>query len=313
MFYVLNARYTDNGGDGGGPADRLGHGRPPAQAQAGRARRADAGTSTADATGIPRAARSALTELADGDWAAFEPVNFTGTDTITFRVASSQAGGAIELRSGAPDGALLGTAEVPATGGMQSWADVTIPTPESTETMSLYLVFKGSANFRLNFWEIGGKGLSPDSRPSVRITSPTPMQALEPGPNTLVAEATDAENEITKVEFYHGEKVGEDTTAPYSVEWTQTEEDYYVVHAVATNSKGLSTDSRRIRFTVGEFGVQPPWQTFSACRRPSRRRRSISSATTSRSAPPAMTSGRGPTTTASSTCPPARPRTSSPP
>ena len=148
---------------------------------------------------------------------------------------------------------------------MQSWADVTIPTPESTETMSLYLVFKGSANFRLNFWEIGGKGLSPDSRPSVRITSPTPMQALEPGPNTLVAEATDAENEITKVEFFiDGEKVGEDTTAPYSVEWTQTEEDYYVVHAVATNSKGLSSDSRRIRFTVGEFGVQPPWQTFSS-------------------------------------------------
>jgi PKD repeat protein len=154
---------------------------------------------------------------------------------------------------------------VPATGGSQSWADVTVPTPDSTETMSLYLVFKGSANFRLNFWEIGGKGLSPDSRPSVRITSPEPMQPLDPGTNTLVAEATDAENEIAKVEFFiDGEKVGDDTTAPYSVDWTQTVEDYYVVHAVATNSKGLSSDSRRIRFTVGQFGVRPPWQTFSS-------------------------------------------------
>ena len=263
VFFALDARYTD-GGDGEVPAltgsDTVVL--QPKHKEAEHAERTE-GTSTDDATGDPEGGAAALTGLAEGDWAAYEPVNFTGTDTITFRVASAQEGGAIELRSGSPTGELLGTAEVPATGGSQSWADVTIPTPETTETMSLYLVFKGSANFRLNFWEIGGKGLSPDTRPSVRITSPTPMQALEPGPNTLVAEASDAENEITNVEFFiDGEKVGEDATAPYEVEWTETEEDYYVVHAVATNSAGLTSDSRRVRFTVGAFGVRPPWQTF---------------------------------------------------
>ncbi len=163
VFFALDARYTDKG-DGTVPpltgSDTVVL--QPKHKEAEHAERT-LGTSTADATGDPEGGASALTELAEGDWAAYEPVNFTGTDTITFRVASSQAGGAIELRSGAPDGALLGTAEVPATGGSQSWADVTIPTPESTETMSLYLVFKGTANFRLNFWEIGGKGLSPDT------------------------------------------------------------------------------------------------------------------------------------------------------
>jgi cytochrome c len=265
VFFALDARYADKG-DGSVPplagSDTIVL--QPKHKEAEHAERT-LGTSTAAATGDPDGGASALIGLAEGDWAAYEPVNFTGTDTITFRVASTQAGGAIELRSGAPDGALLGTAQVPATGGTQSWTDVTIPAPESTETMSLYLVFKGTANFRLNFFEIGGKGMSPDSRPSVRITSPTPMQALEPGTNALVAEATDAESEIAKVEFFiDGQKVGEDTTAPYSVDWTQTEEDYYVVHAVATNSKGLSSDSRKVRFTVGEFGVQPPWQTFSS-------------------------------------------------
>ena len=263
VFFALDARYTDKG-DGDVPAltgsDTVVL--QPKHKEAEHAERTQ-GTTTADATGDPDGGASALTGLAEGDWAVYEPVNFTGTDTITFRVASSQAGGAIELRSGSPTGDLLGTAEVPATGGSQSWSDVQVPTPETTETLSLYLVFKGSANFRLNFWEIGGKGLSPVARPSVRITSPTPMQALQPGPNTLVAEATDAENAISKVEFFiDGEKVGEDTTAPYEVEWTETEEDYYVVHAVATNAEGLSSDSRRVRFTVGTFGVRPPWQTF---------------------------------------------------
>jgi PKD repeat protein/type 1 glutamine amidotransferase len=265
VFYTLSARYTDRG-DGEIPpltsTDVV-----VLQPKHKEAEHADRtlGTGTAAATGDLEGGVDALTGLAEGDWAAYEPVNFTGTDTISFRVASTQAGGAIELRSGAPDGELLGTADVPATGGMQTWSDVTVPAPDSTETMSLYLVFKGTANFRLNFWEIGGKGLSPDSRPSVRITSPTPMQALQPGPNTLVAEASDAENEIAKVEFFvDGAKVGEDTSAPYSVDWTQTEEDYYVVHAVATNSKGLTSDSRRVRFTIGEFGVRPPWQTFSS-------------------------------------------------
>ena len=97
----------------------------------------------------------------------------------------------------------------------------------------------------------------------MRITSPTDLQAVEPGTSTLTAEATDAENDITAVEFFvDGESVGVDDTAPYSVDWTETEEDYYVVHAVATNDAGLTRASRKVRFTVGEFGVQPPWTTF---------------------------------------------------
>jgi hypothetical protein len=158
---------------------------------------------------------------------------------------------------------------VPATGGTQSWADVRVDTPDTTDTMALYLVFKGTANFRLNFFEVQGKGLSDETRPEVRLTSPTPMQALQPGQNTLVAEATDAGNAITKVEFFvDGAKVGEDATAPYSVNWTQTTEKYYVAHAVATNAKGLSSDSRKVRFTIGEFGVRPPWTTFSSAGSP---------------------------------------------
>jgi regulation of enolase protein 1 (concanavalin A-like superfamily) len=124
-------------------------------------------------------------------------------------------------------------------------------------------VATGTASFRMNFWEVNGKGLSPTTRPYVTITAPTDLQAVEPGTSTLTAEATDAENDVTAVEFFvDGVSVGVDDTAPYSVDWTETEEDYYVVHALATNSAGLTKASRKVRFTVGEFGVRPPWTTF---------------------------------------------------
>ncbi len=32
---------------------------------------------------------------------------------------------------------------------------------------------------------------------------------------------------------------------------------------MATNRSGSRSDSRRVRFTIGEFGVRPPWETFS--------------------------------------------------
>jgi PKD repeat protein/type 1 glutamine amidotransferase len=265
VFFALDARYTD-GGDGDVPP-LTGSDTIVLQPKHKEAEHADrsAGTSTAPATGDLEGGDAALTGLGGGDWAVYEPVNFTDTDSITFRVASSQAGGAIELRKDAPDGELLGTAAVPDTGSTQRWTDVKVDAPASTDTMSLYLVFTGEANFRLNFLEVGGKGLSQDTRPEVAVTSPTEMQALDPGANTLAAEATDAENTISKVEFFvDGEKVGEDAEAPYSIEWTETDEDYYVVHAVATNSKGLTADSRKVRFTIGEFGVRPPWETFSS-------------------------------------------------
>ena len=146
---------------------------------------------------------------------------------------------------------------------MNRWQDVTIPAPTDKSSMGLFLVFKGTSNFRLNFFEVNGKGLSPETRPTVKITAPAENAAVTVGATTITADATDAENAITKVEFFvDGEKIGEDTTAPYSVQWTQTTEKFYSVHAVATNAKGLTGDSRKVRFSVGESGIRPPWETF---------------------------------------------------
>ena len=108
-------------------------------------------------------------------------MNLTGIDSLSFRVASSQEGGGIELRAARPR-RVVGTAAVPSTGSTQRWQDVTIDAPDATDTMALYVVFTGNANFRLNFIDAVGQGLSGRRGPG-GVTSPTELQALEPGAN----------------------------------------------------------------------------------------------------------------------------------
>jgi beta-glucosidase len=79
----------------------------------------------------------------DGDWISF-------TDSVygahlTAGVASV-AGGAIELRRGSPTGALLGTAQVPATGGVYTWATTTATVKPGKG--DLYVVFKGDIRLK---------------------------------------------------------------------------------------------------------------------------------------------------------------------
>src|SRR5690606_31384738 len=109
---------------------------------------------------------------------------------------------------------------------------------------------------RVNFIEADGKGVSPTTKPRVSITAPAPDASVEPGSVTVTAEASDAENEITQVEFFvGGESIGVDTEAPYEVTWEVTDESVYQLTAVATNDNGVSTTSRIVPVTVGEpFG-----------------------------------------------------------
>lgn len=80
----------------------------------------------------------------DGDWIAFEPYVLADATEFTARVATARAGGGIEVRAGSPTGDLLGSVEVPETGGWNSYQDVTTAlsgAPAGTTT--LHLVFTG--------------------------------------------------------------------------------------------------------------------------------------------------------------------------
>ncbi|MFE7129800.1 ThuA domain-containing protein [Streptomyces sp. NPDC057638] len=144
IFGVLAAEYTDGGGGGQGALT----GRDQATLQP-RHRQAEHHSS---ASGVrtynkPTAhGGKTVGEIDDGDWISFRPYALGGATRLTARISSGGEGGFLEVRTGSPDGRILGSGPIPVTGGWETFQDVDIPlraVPRAST--SLYLVFKGGA------------------------------------------------------------------------------------------------------------------------------------------------------------------------
>jgi hypothetical protein len=102
--------------------------------------------------------------IENGDWIKVKGAAFgTGAASFTARVASGGGGGDIELRLGGPTGALVGTCDVSATGGWQTWTNVSCPVSGATGTHDLYLRFTGGSGslFNMDWWRFdAGTGQS---------------------------------------------------------------------------------------------------------------------------------------------------------
>ena len=301
MFFALDARYTDKGARGA-PA-LTGTDTVVLQPKHKEAEHAD-GKLRRDGRGGERRRRRRWPgpdrPRRGGDWAVYEPVNLTGIDALPFRVASAQAGGGIELRKDSPDGELLGTAAVPSDGRLRPLDRRTIDTPATTDSMGLYVVFKGT---RTSAELLGGQRQGPlaTTRPEVAITSPTERSRSSPARARSPRRDGRGERRSPRWSSSSTARASARTRRRRTaIEWTETDEDYYVVHAVATNDVGLTGDSRKVRFTVGDFGVK---RAVGDVRQLDARGTSTQrSARRSRSAPPARTSGRARTSTAPCTC-----------
>jgi hypothetical protein len=111
--------------------------------------------------------------IEDGDWWSFDPVNLTNVTGMTFRVASASTGGTIQVRTGSPTGTQIGSITVPATGGWQTWTDVTLNlTNPPTTSGPLYFVARkpaGSTNngalLNANWVMLNGAGVGVPGTP----------------------------------------------------------------------------------------------------------------------------------------------------
>lgn len=99
---------------------------------------------------------------------------------------------------------------------------------------------------------------NPNQPPTVQLAS---VSVPSPSPATisLSATATDTDGTIAKVEFYNGStKLGEDTSSPYTYQWSNVVAGTYSVTARATDNKGATTTSTARSFTVNQPVVNPP-------------------------------------------------------
>ncbi|HKO48730.1 MAG TPA: glycoside hydrolase family 43 protein [Polyangiaceae bacterium] len=100
-----------------------------------------------------------VTSITDGDWVSVRGVDFgAGAKTFSASVASASTAGAIEIRSGSPTGTVLGTCDVPVTGGAQTWQTTTCSVTGATGVIKdLYFKFKGGG-FSFDYWQFTGSG-----------------------------------------------------------------------------------------------------------------------------------------------------------
>ena len=93
--------------------------------------------------------------------------------------------------------------------------------------------------------------------PTVGLTSPAGgSSAYAPSVVTLTASAADSDGSVAKVEFFEGlNKVGEDTSAPYSVAMNASTARSYVVTAVAHDNSGAAVLSASVVFTAVQPGI----------------------------------------------------------
>ena len=114
-----------------------------------------------------------------------------------------------------------------------------------------------------------GQGLTPglptatNQAPTVSITSPSHLSTfIPPGSLTIAAAAADPDGQIERVEFYDGAaKIGEDTTAPYSLAVTNLAAGGHYLTARAVDNAFASVDSIPVLAT-GLGGVPvtlSPW------------------------------------------------------
>ncbi|MBA0052222.1 carbohydrate-binding protein [Streptomyces sp. AJS327] len=141
IFGVIDARYTDGGGGGqppltGGAQSVL----QPEHRQAEHHSEAADGVTVGEAEGAEGG--KAVTGAENGQWIAFDPYVPGDAAELTARVRSAGEG-ALEVRAGAPDGTLLGTAKV---GAGDGWSEVSTALSGAPEgSVPLYLVFTGGA------------------------------------------------------------------------------------------------------------------------------------------------------------------------
>ncbi|MCW2879462.1 MAG: glycosyl hydrolase [Sphaerisporangium sp.] len=79
----------------------------------------------------------------NGDWTGYSSVDTSGAKNFSVRFSSAGSGGAIQIRSGSATGTLLGSVNVPVTGGWETFQTVST-TLTGSGSGPLFLVFTGS-------------------------------------------------------------------------------------------------------------------------------------------------------------------------
>ncbi|MEJ3745653.1 PQQ-dependent sugar dehydrogenase [Actinomycetes bacterium KLBMP 9797] len=142
LYAVFDAEYTDRGANGL-PALTT-HTQRVLQPRHRQAEHRDTQSGTGLFSKATAEGGQTVGDIHNGDWIAFERYALAGESRFTARVSSGGSGGTLSVRAGSPTGTVLGSATVPATGGWETFTEVsTALSAAPAGTTTLYLTFHG--------------------------------------------------------------------------------------------------------------------------------------------------------------------------
>ncbi|WP_419997344.1 ThuA domain-containing protein [Streptomyces boninensis] len=256
LYYGISAQYEDKGADGvpslvGSSALTLRQKFREAEHRnaTGGAHGGAETVSRDDASGGKR-----LGEIEHGDWIVLDPGNLTGIDSVTVGAASGGIGGDVEFRADAPDGALLGKAAIPPTGG---YGNVISPTADLTDpggVKKIYAVFTnpdwtetGPDLLALDWLHFNGPGAEKESEAKVSVAA-TPADGAAPLEVSLAGTVTlPPGRTAAKHHWNFGDNSAADGEA--SAKHTYSRKGTYTAHLTVTDDTG-DTTTGAVRVTV---------------------------------------------------------------
>ena len=91
-----------------------------------------------------------------------------------------------------------------------------------------------------------------------------------PASIVITANASDPENQLTRVDFYNGTTLlGSETTAPYSFTWSNVAAGTYALSAIARDAAGLTKQTAAVSVIVAA-AAHLIWPTLPGNRDPDR-------------------------------------------
>jgi hypothetical protein len=129
----------------------------------------------------------------------------------------------------------------------------------NTLAVEIHQQAANSSDISLNFRLQGIPVIIHNLSPIVNLNAPTNGQYFVAPPEiALEATASDGDGSVAKVEFFAGTmKIGEDTTEPYNVVWTNPPVAAHVLTAVATDDLGATTTSAEVPIVVYDAAGTP--------------------------------------------------------
>ena len=235
-FYIINASYTDGGGESGSsPLTATSQAILRYKTLQAEHFSAQQGTQVVNHGGAVGGQRVGYID--NGDWLAFEPVNLSDMESATVR-GSGGGGGTIQFRWNAPDGPTLATATMPNTGGPDNYVTLD-PVPlqgAPNETGTLYLVFSGGID--VDQVTFNSDGASIPGRPQASATA-TPKQGQTPLEVDFDGTATDPDGEALTYEWDFDSDGTVDATTEDAT-FTYDQPGKYTATFTATDPGGLS-------------------------------------------------------------------------